>query len=63
MTRARRNDAERAEWIANDEGLAAWHAASKLPLRAFIRANRTEIDRAIDLMVGGKRRAHFLMYG
>lgn len=44
MKHAKLNDAEREEWINNDEGLLAWKRSSRMGMRAFIRANRAELD-------------------
>ncbi len=57
------NDAERAQWVANDEGLYRWHRQSGLPLRRFIRENRAEIDEVIRQVRDGTKPAHFLVYG
>lgn len=54
-TMERRNDAEREQWVNNDEGLYNWQRTNRdgpggkrLGMRAFIRANRAELDAAID---------------
>jgi hypothetical protein len=60
---AKHNDEEREQWIANDEGLYDWQRKSGLSMRAFIRANRAEIDAAIDNVTSGKKPAHHLKYG
>jgi hypothetical protein len=57
------NDAERAQWIDNDEGLYDWWRASRQSKRAFIRANRAEIDQAIEPVIEGDKPAHHLKYG
>ena len=44
------NDADREEWISNVEGLLAWMRSSHLGMRAFIRANRAELDEQIIAM-------------
>ena len=38
------NDSDREQWINQDEGLYQWWKSSGLGMRAFIRANRDEID-------------------
>lgn len=57
------NDTERAQWIANDEGLYLWHRQSRLSVREFIRRNRDEIDAAIKPVLNGSKPAHHLRYG
>lgn len=57
------NDTEREEWIKNDEGLYCWWRGSRQPLRKFVRENRPEIDRSIELMRSGKKQQHYLRYG
>lgn len=47
MRNASLNDADREEWISNDEGLLAWKRSTRLGMRAFIRANRAELDEYI----------------
>lgn len=41
------NNAERAMWIDNDEGLYLWWKRSRLSKATFIRENKTEIDALI----------------
>ena len=41
------NDADREQWINNDEGLYNWWKRSGLPMRKFIKANREELTRLI----------------
>jgi hypothetical protein len=43
----RLNDAERAQWVDNDEGLYLWWRGSGLSMRSFVRQNRAELDRRI----------------
>jgi hypothetical protein len=57
------NDTDRGQWIDNDEGLYRWWKSSKLSKREFIRQNRTEIDKAIENVTSGRKRAHYLTYG
>jgi hypothetical protein len=57
------NDQEREQWIDNDEGLYRWWQRSRLSKRAFIRANRAEITRAITSVTEGTQPAHHLEYG
>jgi hypothetical protein len=57
------NDKERSQWIDNDEGLYAAWKRSKLSKKRFVATNRKEIDRIIELIVSGKKRSHFLVYG
>jgi len=45
------NDKEREDWVNNDEGLYLWHRSSGLPMRAFIRKNREELDRTINAVI------------
>lgn len=51
------------QWIDNDEGLYSWWRSSRLSKRAFIRDNRAELERVIDNVTNGARRAHYLVYG
>ena len=49
----RRDDAERENWVSNDEGLYNWYQSETRRrgsggMRGFIRRNRAEIDAAID---------------
>jgi hypothetical protein len=57
------NDADRKDWINNDEGLYDWWRASCMSMTRFIRENREEIDRAITPVVEGEKPAHHLKYG
>lgn len=41
------NDNDRAQWIDNDESLYNWWRSSRQSKRAFIRANRAELDTLI----------------
>jgi hypothetical protein len=50
MKNARLNDADREEWIGNDEGLHEWWRSSRQGISTFIRANRAELDRLIIAM-------------
>ena len=43
----RLNDEERRLWVLNDEGLYNWWRSSRQAIRAFIRANRKELDECI----------------
>lgn len=63
MTRSARNDAERQDWVNNDEGL--YHAARSYRggVRAFVRAHRAEIDEVIDNVTQNRRPPHYLAYG
>jgi len=58
------NDAEREQWVDNDEGLYnLWRAASfRMSKREFIRKNRALIDQVIDNVVSGKKHSHYLAY-
>lgn len=57
------NNAERIQWIDNDEGLYSWWKGSHQPKRQFIKENRNEIDRIIDNVANNKKPAHYLVYG
>ena len=61
------NDAEREEWVMNDEGLYdllnEWRRKNKGGVRGFIRANRSFIDVAIGYVLSGEKPAHHLKYG
>lgn len=63
MTKAKHNDSEREQWIANDEGLYKEQKRSGLSMRDFIRTNREAIDELIDNVVSGKKPAHYKEYG
>lgn len=56
------NDQDRAQWIDNDEGLYNWWRGSRQSKAAFIRANRKEIDAAINPVLAGTKPAHHLAY-
>jgi hypothetical protein len=57
------NDTEREQWIDNDEGLYDQWRRSRQSKREFIRANRAEIDAAIQPVIAGDKPAHHLKYG
>jgi hypothetical protein len=57
------NDADRSQWIDNDEGLYNTWRRSRLSRCAFIRANRAEITEAIENVTSGRKPAHYLAYG
>jgi hypothetical protein len=42
------NNADREQWIDNDEGLYSWWKSSRQSKREFIKENKTEIDAAIN---------------
>jgi hypothetical protein len=63
MARSTRNDEDRAQWIDNDEGLYDWWRSAGGSQREFIRADRAEIDAAIDAVLDGNKPAHYLKYG
>ncbi len=46
------NDKDREEHINNDEGLYHMQRRSGLSMRAFIRANRAELDKVINKILG-----------
>lgn len=50
------NDNEREQWVNNDEGLYRWFLSWKRTnrggMRGFLRANRAEIDNAINRALG-----------
>lgn len=48
------NDREREIWVLNDEGLYNWWRRSRLSMRAFIRANRAELDSIITAALNRK---------
>lgn len=54
------NDTEREQWVNNDEGLYIWQRRSRLPMRQFLRENRTEIDQAINRVLDRKPTSHEL---
>ena len=57
------NNQDRGQWLDNDEGLYCWWRGSGLSKREFIKQNRTEIDTAINNVLGGHKPAHYLQYG
>jgi hypothetical protein len=57
------NDAKRKAWLDGDEGLYNAWQRSKKTKDAFVRANRTEIDKVIDVVNSGTKPAHYLAYG
>jgi hypothetical protein len=56
MKGQRLNDDERRLWILNDEGLYLWQRLSGLPMRAFIRKNRVDLDKTIREALGESTR-------
>jgi hypothetical protein len=56
------NNADREQWIDNDEGLYNWWRSSRLSKRQFIRENREEIDRCISNVTSNRKPAHYLAY-
>ena len=56
------NNADREQWIDNDEGLYSWWKSSRLSKREFIKQNKAEIDAAIENVIGGTKQAHYLRY-
>jgi len=63
MAERRLTVADIEQWIDNDEGLYDWWRRSKLSKRAFIREHRTELETAINQVLGGQQQAHYLKYG
>lgn len=63
------NDAEREQWVNNDEGLYDWYRGWRRgrlgvrSVRAFVREHRSELDACIQRMLSGEKRAHYLKYG
>ena len=57
------NNADREQWIDNDEGLYNWWNSSRLSKREFIKQNRQDIDAAINSVLTGKKPAQYLKYG
>ena len=57
------NDDDRSQWVDNDEGLYCMWKSSKMGKRAFIRENRSMIDRCIRNVTSGSKNAHYLRYG
>lgn len=49
----RLNNAERENWIMNDEGLYRWWKSSRKSMRNFIRDNKDELDEAIKRALPG----------
>ena len=46
------NDEERAMWINNDEGLYNWFKSERKPMRQFIKENRADITKHIEIATG-----------
>jgi hypothetical protein len=59
----RYNDADRRQWVDNDEGLYSMWKRSGMGQYKFVRTHRKEIDAIIKNMVEGNRKAHYLIYG
>lgn len=57
------NDNDRNQWIDNDEGLYNWWLGSGKSKKNFIKENRAQISEIIDNVTGGKKKAHYLVYG
>jgi hypothetical protein len=57
------NDAERREWVANDEGLYDLWKRSRKGIYAWVRENRQLIDEAVEPVIAGDKPAHHLTYG
>lgn len=57
------NDAQRQQWVDNDEGLYDDFLRSRKSIRNYIRENRKMIDECIEKVTSGERRAHYLKYG
>jgi len=57
------NDDDREQWVDNDEGLYDLWRVSRLGKRAWVRANRGEIDAVITAVLTGEAPAHYLKYG
>lgn len=49
------NNDDRQQWINNDEGLYNWQRSSRQSMTAFIRENKTELDRIICKALGVDR--------
>lgn len=56
------NDSDREQWVSNDEGLYNMQRRSHLPMREFIKQNRTIIDEVINNVTNSVKPAHYLMY-
>jgi len=57
------NDADRRQWILNDEGLYLLWKDTRLGLPEYIKANREFIDEVIRNVLEGRKPAHYLRYG
>jgi hypothetical protein len=57
------NDAEREQWIDNDEGLYDLWRRAGLSKREFLRRNRGDVDAAILPVLNNEKPAHHLKYG
>lgn len=52
MKTDRLNNADREQWIDNDEGLYNWWRSSRQSKRQFIKDNREELDACINRALG-----------
>lgn len=52
MKTDRLNNADREQWIDNDEGLYNWWRRSRQSKRQFIKENREELDACINRALG-----------
>lgn len=57
------NDDDRTQWVNNDEGLYRWFVSERMPMREFVRMNRSAIDEVINNVNSGSKPAHYLAYG
>lgn len=57
------NDAEREDWVNNDEGLYRMWKRSRQSMRAFVRDNRAMLTEVITNVRTGAKPAHYLEYG
>lgn len=45
------NDAERQDWVNNDESLYRWWRSTRLGITTFVRRYRKEIDEHINYII------------
>ena len=57
------NDAERQQWVDNDEGLYDAQRRARQPKRTWLRENRAMIDAYVAKVTSGEKRAHWGKYG
>ena len=57
------NDADRKDWVNNDEGLYNMFRRSGLSITKFVMTNRAFLDECIGNVTSGRKPAHYKAYG